>query len=81
LWEFSNEIHCDGFKGLCIVVKAATSLDSMTCTKTLYWWQVNKQVVESLVVLETTQSVLGNKEMVCEGFDNGCIGNQVKLRA
>jgi len=32
-------------------------------------------------VLEATQSVLGNKEMVCEGFDNSCIGNQVKLRA
>ena len=24
-------------------------------------------------MLETTQSVLGNKEMVCEGFDNSCI--------
>ena len=32
-------------------------------------------------MLETTQSVLGKREMVYEGFDNSCIGNQVKLRA
>ena len=32
-------------------------------------------------MLEMTQSILGKREMVCEGFDNGCIENQVKLRA
>jgi len=31
--------------GVCIiVVKAAMGLDSTTCTKSLFWWQVNKQV-------------------------------------
>ena len=63
-----------------LYVKAQQSLDSMTCTKMVLRCEYQTSR-ESLVLLETTQSLLGRRGGTLGSFQECWIGNQVKLRA
>jgi len=56
-------------------------LNSMTCTKSSSSGEFIKQVESSLGLLRITPKFYWVREEDYEGIDNGCIGNQVKLRA
>ena len=73
-------VHSNAGQCYCAYVKAPRSLDSTTCTK-LNQVASEQTSRESLVLLETTQSLLVREEVTLGSFQERWIGNQVKLRA